>query len=191
MVNILQLSDEQIALPRKPAKSNKTALEYKLGWARTCLSKYGSVENAGRGVWALTAKGRAATEMDSQDVVRGVTNMSSAGKRLPVDEASSEIEIPPADALEAGNPLEEQNWREQLFAILKGMDPIAFERLCQRILRESVFTPVDVTRTTGDGGVDGIGLMRIGGLLSFRVLFQCKRYSGSVGASGSDSRWRA
>jgi restriction system protein len=60
------------------------------------------------------------------------------------------------------------------------MEPDAFERLVQRTLRESGFIQVEVTGRSGDGGVDGKGIMRLGGLLSFHVIFQCKRYQGSV-----------
>jgi restriction system protein len=60
--------------------------------------------------------------------------------------------------------------------------PAAFERLVQRVLRESRFTQVEVTGRSGDGGIDGRGIARINGLMSFHVLFQCKRYKGSVGA---------
>src|SRR5690606_20312219 len=63
------------------------------------------------------------------------------------------------------------------------MPPDAFERLTQRILRESDFIQVEVTGRSGDGGVDGRGIMQLGGMLSFRVIFQCKRYQGSVGSS--------
>lgn len=62
------------------------------------------------------------------------------------------------------------------------MDPIAFERLCQRILREKGFTKVEVTARGGDGGIDGQGVLRVN-LLSFQVIFQAKRWKGSVGAS--------
>jgi restriction system protein len=58
----------------------------------------------------------------------------------------------------------------------------AFERLSQRLLRESGFTKVEVTGRSGDGGIDGIGVLRIN-LLSFQVLFQCKRYKDTVGPS--------
>jgi restriction system protein len=51
------------------------------------------------------------------------------------------------------------------------------------VLRESGFTQVEVTGRTGDGGIDGRGIARIHGLMSFHVLFQCKRYKGSVSAS--------
>lgn len=55
-----------------------------------------------------------------------------------------------------------------------------FEKLVQRVLRESGFTQVEVTGRTDDGGIDGRGIARIHGLMSFHVLFQCKRYKGSV-----------
>jgi restriction system protein len=59
----------------------------------------------------------------------------------------------------------------------------AFERLSQRLLRESGFVQVEVTGQTGDGGVDGQGIMRLGGLLSFHVIFQCKRWKGTIGSN--------
>ena len=49
------------------------------------------------------------------------------------------------------------------------------------LLRESGFVQVEVTGRTGDGGIDGKGIMRLGGLLSFHVIFQCKRYRDTVG----------
>ena len=74
-------------------------------------------------------------------------------------------------------------WRDEVISELLLVSPQAFERLAQRLLRESGFTQVYVTGRTGDGGIDGKGIMRLGGLLSFHVLFQCKRYKGSVGSN--------
>jgi restriction system protein len=65
--------------------------------------------------------------------------------------------------------------------VLTGIKPDAFERLAQRVLRESGFVKVEVTGRSGDGGVDGVGVLRLA-LLSFQVYFQCKRYKGSVSA---------
>ena len=73
-------------------------------------------------------------------------------------------------------------WQDRLLECLLKMKPSAFERLCQRILRESGFIKVEVTGRSGDGGIDGIGVLRLN-LLSFHVFFQCKRWKGSVGAS--------
>lgn len=75
----------------------------------------------------------------------------------------------------------EQTWREQLQATLLALPAAKFERLCQRMLRESGFVQVEVTGRSGDGGIDGTGRVTLGGLLSFPILFQCKRYQGSVG----------
>jgi restriction system protein len=72
-------------------------------------------------------------------------------------------------------------WQDRLLECLLKMKPAAFERLCQRILKESGFIKVDVTGRSGDGGIDGIGVLRLN-LLSFHVFFQCKRWKGSVGA---------
>lgn len=75
------------------------------------------------------------------------------------------------------------SWQERLLDTLTAMDPGAFERLCQRMLWESGFIEVEVTGRSGDGGIDGYGIIRMGGLISFPVLFQCKRYRGNVAAS--------
>lgn len=63
------------------------------------------------------------------------------------------------------------------------MNPYGFERLSQRLLRECGFSQVEVTKKSGDGGIDGFGKLKINGIFSFNVAFQCKRFSGSVTAS--------
>jgi restriction system protein len=80
------------------------------------------------------------------------------------------------------SPLDEAEvtWREQVLDLMLGMPPAGFERLAQRILRESGFVQVEVTGRSGDGGIDGNGILRLG-LLSFHVSFQCKRWQGTVG----------
>ena len=88
---------------------------------------------------------------------------------------------------ESGDPVAEEPdephclGQDKLIAVLQTMDPVAFERLCQRILRESGFIEVEVTKRGGDGGIDGFGTIRIAGLISFNVLFQSKRYKGNIG----------
>lgn len=62
------------------------------------------------------------------------------------------------------------------------LSPAGFERLIQRVLRETGFVQVEVTGRTNDGGIDGKGIAKINGILSFHVVFQCKRYQGAVSA---------
>lgn len=76
----------------------------------------------------------------------------------------------------------EAAWKRHLLDTLGVMEPSAFERLCQQLLRESGFTRVEVSGRSGDGGIDGFGVLRIN-LVSFHVLFQSKRWNGSVGAA--------
>jgi restriction system protein len=170
VAEIAGLSDEQLEVLHNPEKGGQTEVEYRLAWTRTYLKKYSVLENSSRGVWALTPKGRQLDRVNPRTVRRFV---QERGKKAPavgvedeLDEASAEL-----------------SWREELLDTLLTMDPSAFERLVQRFLRESGFIQVEVTGQSGDGGIDGKGIMRLGGLLSFHVIFQCKRYRGSVTVS--------
>lgn len=148
-----------------------TKLEYRLAWARTYLKKYGALENSERGVWSLTDIGETLKENQIDDVVKKVREITQKQRQDP-DESNDS----PEEFLE-----NESDWKSQLLNVLQNeLTPQSFERLIQRILRESGFVEVEVTGKAGDGGIDGYGVFRIG-LLSFRVIFQCKRYKGSVG----------
>jgi restriction system protein len=70
--------------------------------------------------------------------------------------------------------------RTSLLNLIKSLPPNGFERLSQRLLRESGFQKVEVTGKTGDGGIDGFGILQVNPFVSFNVLFQCKRYQGAV-----------
>lgn len=165
-IEILGIPEDLQEVIHDPARGSMTEVEYRLAWTRTYLKKYGLLENSARGVWALTVRGREETVVDPSAVVRYVRDLDKKG-REPVT-SDEEIEL---------------TWRDELLTALQNMDPSAFERLIQRLLRESGFTQVEVTGRSGDGGIDGKGIMRLGGLLSFHVIFQCKRYRGSVTVS--------
>jgi restriction system protein len=169
---IARLSDEQLEVLHDPEKGSQTEVEYRLAWARTYLKKYGVLENSSRGVWALTPKGRQLDRVNPQEVRRLVQNQQKKVKPA----------VPEEDELVDESDVE-TSWRDELLATLLKMDPSAFERLVQRLLRESGFIQVEVTGQSGDGGIDGKGIMRLGGLLSFHVIFQCKRYQGAVSVS--------
>src|ERR1700730_13248572 len=85
-------------------------------------------------------------------------------------------------AEEESDESSELSWKEKLLDSVLAIKPDAFERLCQRLLRESGFAKVEITGRSGDGGIDGVGVLRLNPL-SFHVLFQCKRWKGSVGAA--------
>ncbi|MYC71747.1 MAG: restriction endonuclease [Gemmatimonadetes bacterium] len=166
------------AIVQVPYKQG-TSLEYRLGWARSYLKKYGLIDNSERSVWSLTAKGRETQYVDSKKVVDFVRQQKQPRKQAKKEAALTEkVQTSAEDSAD-----EIASWREGLLDTLQNIPPDAFERLCQRLLRESGFIEVEVTGKSSDGGIDGHGIIRLAGLISFPVLFQCKRYSGSVGAS--------
>ena len=179
IIRQLRLSDEIVDEPHKET-GNETELEYRAKWARTYLKKYGLIENSARGVWTITPqyqKQEKQIEIDKNKIVRTVhqqdyqnrknLNENANDQGLTVEEVSDES----------------QSWERRLSAILMEMNPYGFEKLAQRLLRECGFSQVSVTKKSGDGGIDGNGKLKINGILTFNVAFQCKRYKGIVGAS--------
>lgn len=169
---IAGLTDEQLEILHNPDKGGQTEVEYRLAWTRTYLKKYGLLENSARGVWALTPKGRETERVNPRTVVRQVQEQMRQARQAEGQEEEEPSEAAP-----------EITWREDLLETLHEMDPSAFERLTMRLLRECGFVQVEVLGRSGDRGIDGKGIMRLGGLLSFHVIFQCKRYRDTVSAS--------
>jgi restriction system protein len=178
-VSELENIDEQIlSVPHNPEKSNQTEVAYRLAWARTYLRKYGFLENSSRGIWTLTQKAKEEKEVTPSKVLKYVRDLDKKTPNQKRRKSNTNIELTDNDA-----PEEAMAWREELHHLLtQEISPDAFERLTQRILRESGFVQVEVTGKTGDGGIDGKGIARINGLMSFHVIFQCKKYQGSVSA---------
>lgn len=186
VIEIVDLSDDLLEVIHDPKRGSTTEVEYRIAWARTYLKKYGVLDNSSRGIWSLTAKGREIDSVNPQAVKRFI-RLEQQKKPSPSEEQEY-----PAQAIEidtsSSSPMESDleiasSWNEQVMELLLDMDPAAFERLIQRLLRESGFIQVEVTGRSGDGGIDGKGIMRLAGLLSFHVVFQCKRYRGSVGSA--------
>jgi len=158
----------------------RTEFSYRLAWARTYLKKGGALENSERGVWRLTPAGSEMSDAQINEIKYQVQQQNREARAA----ATAQEELDPDHNNEERDEAEDisLSWKERLLETLLAMEPSAFERLCQRILRESGFIKVEVTGRSGDGGIDGTGVLRLN-LLSFQVLFQSKRYRGSVGAS--------
>lgn len=170
VAKILNLSDNDI---NDIHKGNTTKLAYRLCWARNYLKRYGLMASSARGVWYLTPEGIKIDKVDMDDVKRKVKQNFETSTKNTDDNTYDE----------QPNNLHYETWEDKLITILKRMNPYAFERLSQRILKESGFENVEVTKKSGDGGIDGKGTLKIGGLVSFNVYFQSKRYEGTVPSS--------
>ena len=185
--SIRELDDAVIALMKFPEEivqqphgsSNRTEVEWRLAWARTYLKGAGFITNSSKGVWSLSPGGIEATEVDPYEVLRNYPRKPKSVETQIADEAYDSAELDPQDDL----PEDDDSWKELLIGRLLTIKPDNFERLCQLMLRESGFIEVKVTGKSGDGGIDGHGTIRLGGLISFPVVFQCKRWKNSVPAA--------
>ena len=181
--NIEELNSKAISLMNLPEEmcnvlhkedGTLTEVEYRLAWARTYLKKYGLIDNSSRAVWSFTEGFNGDTKaLSPEEIVQTVRATSKKSNEQTTEDDNLED-----DGVDL--PEEAMNWREKLRMTLLKMSPDAFERLTLRLLRESGFTQVEVTGKSNDHGIDGKGIIRLHGIMSFHMIFQCKRYKGSV-----------
>lgn len=173
----LKISDAKL---NETLPSGQLRFKNQVRWARYYLMRAGFIDSSRRGIWSLTEKGLSTslTPEQAQEVFQKVLKSYQEDRRkrkvgpAPAEEPSVDEQEPSPD-----------DYRERLLTILRSLPPPAFERLSQRLLREAGFVQVTVTGSSGDGGIDGHGTLQINPLVSFRVLFQCKRYAKAVSPS--------
>lgn len=173
----LGLSDE---VQNELLPSGEPRYRNQVAWARFYLVREGLLDSSKRGVWSLTERGRATTLSPEQarelflKWVRIFQAQRKVKKQAP--EAA-------AEQVAEGTGATPNDYRGEVIDLLLKLPASGFERLSQRLLREAGFTQVVVTGRSGDGGIDGYGTLQINPLVSFKVLFQCKRYTKSVSPS--------
>ena len=159
-------------------ESGSSRFENQVSWARYYLARSGYIDSSRRGVWALTEKGRSVQVLSEEQITNLIQDVTAAWRtraKETVESTEDETEEPPDETV--------SDYRTRLLNLLQDLPAAGFERLCQRLLREAGFEQVTVTGRSGDGGIDGIGILELNAFVSFKVLFQCKRYRGSVGPS--------
>lgn len=171
---IAKITDDVLLIPHGEDGAGNE-VDYRLAWSRTWLKKYGLLENSSRGVWALSKSDIKIETLDPDEIKRKVREQIRSIEPTQKADTSKQGERGIEEEVETS-----EEWKQQLLNTLYHISSAAFERLAQRVLRESGFFQVEVTGKTGDGGIDGKGIVRISGFLSFHVIFQCKRYKGSV-----------
>jgi restriction system protein len=175
IANALDVTDEH---QLEVLSSGQTRFANQVHWARFYLSKAGYIDSSQRGVWSLTKQGLSAT-INHDMALTIFRDVQEAIKK----DKEREVEFEEDESEEGLGPEDPRDYRIRLMETLMSLPASGFERLCQRILRESGFQEVKVTGRSGDGGIDGNGILQINPFVSFQVLFQCKRYSGSVSVS--------
>ena len=165
VVKILKLTDEQTQLMHT---DGRTKLDYNLAWARTYLKIYGAIEIKARGIWEITNSFYEKKSISKDDVVINTRRINGSKNKLDKNIPETKIEIVEVN---------QYNWREKLISIIKEMNPYSFEEFTKLILRYMGFEKVTVTQKSNDKGLDGFGIFKINGLITYKVAFQCKRYN--------------
>jgi restriction system protein len=163
-------ADQEVTL-----KSGQSRVRNQIQWARFYLANAGYIDSSKRGVWTITEEGLS-IDLTTFDAFSLFDRIHKSFKRVKKIEVPKEKPIVGTD----DEDIEPSDHRSILLSLIKSLPPNGFERLSQRLLRESGFQQVVVTGKTGDGGIDGYGILQVNPFVSFNVLFQCKRYQGAV-----------
>lgn len=179
--------DEVALLCKVPAQQREETLPSgmerfvnQVYWARQYLVWAGFIESGKRGVWALTPEGQSA-QLDQKQAIALFEREHQRHTAKKADRSSSLEEKLPAQAQLADFEQSDEDVElERFIATLQGLSPAGFERLCLRLLREAGFDRLAVTGRSNDGGIDGVGVLQVNDLVSFNVVFQCKKWVGTV-----------
>lgn len=147
-----------------------------VAWARQYLAWEGLLDTSQHGIWALSQKGENTKLNDEQSraiFLKWVDIHRKAKLNKTAIEIIADQEENEPDDIQTSNSTD-------LLQVLQSVTPNGFEKICQRLLRESGFERVIVTGQSHDGGIDGHGILELNPFVSFKVLFQCKRYKGTV-----------
>jgi restriction system protein len=173
VIDKMGITEEELEIV---TKTGVPRIKNQIHWARMYLVTAELIDSSKRGVWTLTEEGLK-VEVANHDEVYSIFKI--ARDKFEEQKKEKESNEFKPDTKE-GEDDYEVNYRDKLLTILQNLPPDGFERICQRLLRESGFKKVIVTGKSGDGGIDGEGILEINPLMSFKVLFQSKRYQGSV-----------
>lgn len=169
----LSLSDETLD---ETLKSGVNKFHNQVAWARQYLVWEGLLDSSKHGTWKLTEAGKNTflNEENARKIFLKWVEIYQKPRKI-----KSEKEV--IDEIEEEAPEEfEKEKTPNLLEVLQSLSPSGFEKISQELLREHGFEKVVVTGSSHDGGIDGYGTLELNPFVSFKVLFQCKRYKGSV-----------
>jgi len=176
----LHLPDEVLD---ETLKSGVSRFHNQVAWARQYLVWEGLLDSSKHGTWRLTPKGKetSITEEEARDSFKKWVAIHQKARK----EAAESRQVDNVEEQEESSPEEFESKKEiGLLDVLRGLSPIGFEKVTRELLRESGFENVEITGGSADDGIDGFGTLEINPFVSFKVLFQCKRY----GAKNTVSR---
>jgi len=177
VVDRMNISDDDLSVQLKNGTSR---IKNQIHWSRNYLVGAGYIDNSTRGIWSLTPDGEKLFIRDHAHTLEIFDFVQNKIKVIKNKETVTPMDEEPIQEETDEQVIEEfeerMDYKQLLISILRNLPPAGFEKLCKRLLLVSGFKNVKVLGKTGDGGIDGEGLLEVNPLLSFKVLFQSKKY---------------
>lgn len=159
-------------------ETNKNGIlkfDNQVAWARQYLVWEGLLDNSKRGVWSLSELGNK-TNLTLEEASAIFYKWQKIHTKVKKNNPNTDKSI-----IEINTIVQDEDLiTPTLLEVLQSISPIGFEHICKRLLREHGFKSVQVTQASHDGGIDGYGTLELNPFVSMKVLFQCKRYKGTV-----------
>lgn len=156
-------------------------------FARQYLVWAGFLDSSQRGVWSLTEKGNAIKDLSHQDALKLFEEQHALHSNQQYKKKEKNTDnIPETQDDEGEEVIRSENhksYKDEVLSRLKKMTAKNFEHFTKRLLREYGFEKVEVTGGPKDKGLDGNGILKVNPFVSFRVVFQCKKYDDAVTSS--------
>jgi restriction system protein len=177
-VKVAEVCDVSESKQNELMESGQPRFRNQVAWARFYLKREGLLDSSTRGVWRLTERGQKTrlTYAQAKAIFRRQVKIDAEARKQKVHPDTSEPDTPEDVDLSIA-----ADYRDRVLSTIRSLPFAGFERLCQRLLREAGFQQVTVTGRSGDNGIDGHGILELNAFVTFKVLFQCKRYKDSVG----------
>lgn len=180
VIDMMGIKEEEL---EETLSSGSSRVKNQIAWARMYLVKAGYLKSTERGIWNLSDKGLNSNLPSGEEVYEIFRSVQELYKNKGKEKQRKENELSEAEEIIYEEVMAGEDHKDKLLEVLRGLPAEGFERLCQMLLRESGFKKVKVTGKSGDGGIDGEGILEINPLVSFKVIFQAKRYKGTLSPS--------
>lgn len=173
---VAELASVPVEEQEATTKNGQSRFSNQVAWARFYLAKAGLIDTSKYGIWTLTDAGRRTT-LDHESAINLFNDVRIKFKKKKNSDTEVDDDQVPPDAIDEDNTI---GHRTKSLELLQLLPPKGFENFSRRLLLRAGFQDVNVLGQSGDGGIDGVGILQVNPLVSFKVLFQCKRYKGAV-----------
>jgi len=158
-------------------KSGAPKIRNEIQFARLYLVKAEFIDSSKRGIWKLTEKG-----FESKLNEEKVYKLFKKVQKTLIDNRKANNSKNEQNGFENEEVIDESH-QTVVLNILKSLTPKGFELICKRLMTEIGIENVQIVGGANDHGIDGTGLIRINDVVSFTVIFQCKRFKETVSPS--------